>query len=547
MTISPSTDLYLLKLPIELDSSNQLTFSSKQEQASYFLSLQKIGETDFTYQRREGIVRYPAEIDSIIEYNYVMYRNENYSDKWFYAYITNMTYINDGMTAIEILEDPFQTWQFDLNFNPCFVEREHVNDDTVGLHTIDEGIGTGEYIFHGINSVSFPESCICFQVTERPNGAYSISPDSKIYNSTYSGLTLLTVENAQNADVLLEYYQRAGKGDAIVSIFVAPKAWSTEFFLHTLTVSDPQWSGNIYIGVMKESNGLNTLSNIDVSKPTKLGSYTPVNKKLLCYPFSMFTISNNNGAVVDYRYEDFSGSDKCSFNVQGAVGQGCQIKALPMQYKGEIQSIFNIQAQDYGINAGKLPLCGWKSDFFLNYMTQNAANIGVGMASSFVNAGTSLLGGIGQAVGGTIAGNPVGGALSGIGTAVSGITGVMSQFANLERAKIMPDQAKGNTGCSDFNYAMHDMFTVYQQCLRPEFAEIIDKYLSVFGYKVNELKSPNIRGRRNWNYVKTSGCNIHAYIPQEATDRIKEMFDKGITLWHNPATFLDYSQSNPIV
>lgn len=53
-----------------------------------------------------------------------MYKNSNYSNKWFYAYITRMEYENDGMTNIYITTDVFQTWQFDLNFKESFIERE---------------------------------------------------------------------------------------------------------------------------------------------------------------------------------------------------------------------------------------------------------------------------------------------------------------------------------------------------------------------------------------------------------------------------------------
>lgn len=56
-----------------------------------------------------------------------MYQNENYGKKWFYAFITNMTYENDGMTSITIATDVFQTWQFDINFKESFVEREMIN------------------------------------------------------------------------------------------------------------------------------------------------------------------------------------------------------------------------------------------------------------------------------------------------------------------------------------------------------------------------------------------------------------------------------------
>ena len=83
--------------------------------------------------------------------------------------------------------------------------------------------------------------------------------------------------------------------------------------------------------------------------------------------------------------------------------------------------------------------------------------------------------------------------------------------------------------------------------IRPEYARIIDGYFSAYGYKVNTIKIPNVTGRTNWNYVKTVGCYIDADIPQEDLQEIKNLFDKGITFWHNPLTFRDYSQSNAIV
>ena len=61
-----------------------------------------------------------------------MYQNESYSDKWFYAFITKMEYVNNGMTRIEIITDVWQTWQFDIEFKESFIEREMINvsDDT---------------------------------------------------------------------------------------------------------------------------------------------------------------------------------------------------------------------------------------------------------------------------------------------------------------------------------------------------------------------------------------------------------------------------------
>lgn len=131
MAITPQTEVRLLKLPITIDNKNQLTFASKEAQTTYFKSLTHLDIDNVQYQRKDNIIRYPAHIDSIIEYNYCMYQNENYTNKWFYAFITSMRYINDGLTEIQISTDVFQTWQFDITFKESFIEREmlSVSDD----------------------------------------------------------------------------------------------------------------------------------------------------------------------------------------------------------------------------------------------------------------------------------------------------------------------------------------------------------------------------------------------------------------------------------
>ena len=57
MAITPNTEVYLIKCPLELDNKNQLTFASKQDQEDYFLSLPNLPAYQFTYQRKDGVIR----------------------------------------------------------------------------------------------------------------------------------------------------------------------------------------------------------------------------------------------------------------------------------------------------------------------------------------------------------------------------------------------------------------------------------------------------------------------------------------------------------
>ena len=65
-----------------------------------------------------------------------------------------------------------------------------------------------------------------------------------------------------------------------------------------------------------------------------------------------------------------------------------------------------------------------------------------------------------------------------------------------------------------------------------------------FGYQTNKFKIPNINNRPTWNYVKTLACNINANIPQADLAEIKDMFNSGITLWHNTTNFKNYYANN---
>ena len=73
---------------------------------------------------------------------------------------------------------------------------------------------------------------------------------------------------------------------------------------------------------------------------------------------------------------------------------------------------------------------------------------------------------------------------------------------------------------------------------------MIDQYFDMFGYKVNTVKSPNVKSRKNWNYLKTINCNFTGNIPEKDMEKIKLIFDNGVTLWHNKDTMYDYNNDN---
>lgn len=531
--IIPNTDVILLKVPLEIDENNQLTFANVTAQYNYFFNLPKLAFDKFTYQRKDNTIRVPALVDDLYEYNYVMYRNSNHSNKWFYAFITDLTYVSDQVTAISIKTDVWQTWQFELVYKPVFVEREHVNDDTIGSHTVEENLDLGEYVINSSTTLKPNKTvkdydnvtitgltfAIVFQVTGLTNGiSIASSAFDAAYNGVFSGLKYFAVTSYSAARDIITRYDSDTVGNQIVSIFLAPKEYlsgAKKFGELGYNIYIPQDAGTV----------TTLLDSTTITRPSKLNGYTPKNNKLFTYPFSYIYVTNNVGVNTEFRYEDFASATP-KFFIAGALGQGCTTKLCPISYKGYTT---NSEVFEYGVVGAKYPVCAWSSDYYTNWVTQNAVNLGV-----------SAVSGVAGAVISASYGNYIGAASS----LVSSIGGIV---AKKYEAKTHPDQAKGNANSSDILIGWQRYFTVDCMSVRSEIAKIIDDYFSMFGYKVNSVKVPNVTGRTNWNFVKTVGCYIQADIPQTDLAEIKSMFDKGVTFWHNPTTFMDYSQNNAIV
>ena len=177
---TPSTAVYLCNTPLKSDNKNQISFNSREEQFSYFNGLAVRRFSDFTYQRKDSIIRVPINAEVLFNdgVNYVMYDNKNFSSRWIYAYITEIEYINANVSHIHIKTDVFQTWFLDCEILPSFVVRETVINDELFKHTLPENLPTGEQITvatttiaNSLNSQSpdeFDNNYYCVIMTSEP-------------------------------------------------------------------------------------------------------------------------------------------------------------------------------------------------------------------------------------------------------------------------------------------------------------------------------------------------------------------------------------------
>ena len=534
--------VYLLNTPLEDDMKNTLYFSSENAQHDYFVSTIGKSYLNVSYQSETKTFRCPDQIDTVRQYNYIMWQNSAYSNKWFYAFIKKYTYVSDGYTDVEFEVDPLQTWMFDIAIRPSFVEREHTNNDTVGYNTLPENVELGPYIKNantGTPQIG-PNTFWYAVAVSDVIGTLSNMPASKV-NNLPNGLFYIFTDSVSNLHTIVQMYDDAGKANAIYSMFVFPQSvlYIRQGDSATWAYQESTWKydGNTLhtsfsVKVPTTSSLVGTLvENYQVSVPSSVGmSYTPRNKKLLTFPYCYFNISNNAGTTVSYCYEDFNSTP--NFNMDGVLTNGCATKLYPTNYKN--MTITGGDHPDnpyeFGINGAKYPSISWNSDAYTNWLTQNAVNIGI-------SAGSTAL----STVAGLATGNYVGAGMS----LLSGVSNAVSQFYE---AKLMPDQTMGNTNVGDLDYTKHkSKFTVFPMSIKPEYARIIDDYFDLLGYATNRLKVPNTAHREQWWYTKTININITGNVPNDDMNKIKDAYNNGLTFWRYATNFLNYSLSNGIV
>ena len=510
--------------PLEDDLKNTLYFANETAQRNYFTSIISRTFTNVSYQSETRTFRCPDKLDNVRQYNYMMWQNTAYSNKWFYGFIKKMTYVNDNFTDVEFAVDPLQTFMFDITVKPSFVEREHTNDDSFGSNIIHEDLELGDYVETNLapeEKFTLGTKAFVIGVTKLDDNL--VSQTFVTLSSIPEALTYIGFDSLSDLKACVKMFNDHGHGDYINCVYCVP--FSCLSGKYTLTGD--------YEFVCYKNFTMKFDDSATLTVQNKLAdNYVPRNNKLLCYPFRYVQMSNLNGSVANYHYEDFKNPNTgeigtyLHFLLWGQAGVGCDIKVFPTNYKGIQNNI------DEGLTYGKLPVGSWNNDVFTNWLTQNAINIPIGFVSDIASIGVG------------IATAPEGGGMG----IVSGITGIANKLGQIYEHSLQPPQAEGATNVGNSMYAWGQSCMLFKHMsIKSQFARIIDDFFDMFGYATHRVKTPNTAHRQNWWYTKTIDCNITGNVPNDYMNQIKQAYNNGITFWRNPSNFLDYSVSNGIV
>lgn len=509
---------------------------------------------DYSFLRDTGTIQVKASYSTVCQANYMAFKNQDYSNKWFFAFIDEVIYKGDACTEIRYTIDKWSTWFSYWSAKACYVIREHVVDDTIGANTVSEGLDVGDYIINSAEYINYDTNVDIIVAVSDINIKFNDNTYLEYYQNNNLGRVFqgeyyyLFKDNDkyENARKFIRMYDSAGKGDAISSVFMIPNTMTNMLSFKTTssgtyTNSFTQQTVTVTYTYFYDPDVIQIETDRHININTTLNGYSPKNNKLFVYPYNCLEVTNNNGGSVIYQYEQFI-NNQPRFNVLGAVTPGCSIRLVPLYYnKLEEANLPRVSMSirygfNDGINLGKLPVGSWKSDVYINWLTQNGINQTWGMVKNSANAITSAS-----------TGNASG--------MVGGVLGIVDSLVNNEQRQVVPDSIKGNTNNGDVCFAStNTCFQVNKKSVRAEFARIIDDYFTRQGYMINRIKIPNMSHRQNYNFVKIANednvavPNNYNNICPPAVDleEINNLFRRGVTIWNNHTNLGDYSVSNNI-
>ena len=570
MAFKPTGQITLCKVDFDNSYKNVRYFENMTHQRAWFLGLEtKRTFTDYLFVRKvkddgtlKSSIKVNENIDSLYEFNYLHYYNNNVGTNsfglYFYCFITDLIYINESTTEVVFETDVYQTWMLKCELKESFVEREHSDPATEAEafpNVIPEPFNVNEFEYYEIES--FDSDYPSFKFFESDFGYLLITSDAifessneNVQSGLYQGLRFYFFNTYKLLSTKVESFNK----DIIMSITPIPK-----FTLVGCTIRTPppeDLEGDIW-----DSDGEYAPSSFDNDRvwgeivsntepreysfdlligaeeetfrffPSNFGDYVPLNKKLYAPQFRRLAISNGAGDVAEYDLSQFGNNTFASFTLYGDISCAPSMSIVPYSYKGVLNNA------DESISLSGFPQSSFASDTYKIWLAQNSGTLAIKTGASIVGLVTGAIAMM----------TPVT-AWMGAGMALSGVNGILNVINDQYKASMMPNVGRvGNPANNLLTVIGENRFRFFIKHVREEYAKQIDDFMTMYGYQVNEVKIPNVNLRPCWNYVKTNGVNIlpnTISVPNRDMIRLKQIFDDGVTLWKKGIQVGDYNNDN---
>lgn len=552
MPTIPNTTLYVGVVPWNSDLKNVQSYESRAVQISTIQGLLSHKYEHINIIRRDSDLILKGVNENLTQCNYLMYQNKDISDKWYFAFIDNVQYNSLNSVIISHIIDVWQTYQFDITYYKNLILRSHVakSADTVGRWLAPEPISVApefERKHNVFNDLSWAPQYVLHSTS-----VYNPNTKKYEYKGSGTGASLsaeygIFVDSDTDVQDVVKKYGKLSPAEALksdnddeysnwIADLLTGQIESFEKSLNnavklisTTSISQLQDHRNELIGLYAipawVHSGTNKYATNNIKKKevtttlpttTLACGYTPRNKKMLSSLCKAYLFYNENGFKLPLKPELFT-SDTPVFTV----------KATELSTNG-----FLLQIGSYADYTAKTNKISYNCENRLGY----DANTGLDKVLNTLTSAVGVVNAVGSVASQAFAGN--------VGGAVQGAVGAVQQSINMIDAL---GQRGVNTGASG------DIMSITEKRAMPVFADVspteaqcryIDDYLDVYGYAINEIGkiSSYMKNRSNWNYIQVANCNIKVSAPNDDFNKLKQMFESGVTIWHR--NFGDYDQNN---
>lgn len=497
---TPQTTIYLCD-QTGIDDSNKPYYKSDSEMVGWLMGKVKATFSDYSYQRADERQFCTVEYDyyDALTCDVIMWRNAGHSAKWIIANITELEWVNPNTTRIYFKVDAWCTFCGTAQLQPCFVEREHVENDWQGSLPNFANIGVSE----GFDCT--PERIVSQRWDdERVNDVilivYADKPSMQVsggwQHDVYTGLNYRTFASPGEANAFLTSLAEDEWSNLqdVVGVYTLPQ-YMIDGTLTSTEAPPPPWETAACAG--KYNNAKVYCSELCVFQiESPCGNDYTYKPELIPYPMLLYRVGRMAAGV---------GGAACY------VANYAYVENRPQTGQGLCAMITEVpQGQVVG-------------NSFSNMMAAQ-------LSSAAIRAtGNVLMTALGGAAGGP-----------GLGMAQQGVGGLISTGVDLASFTMHAKKASAgvNGGVSqNANLAMGlTNYRFMKRWYTPTEAVMtsIDNYFDRFGYRVDRLKTPSIT-RPRWNYLKCREAHIKGSMPYEYRVQIEQMLEKGVTFWNTGA------------
>lgn len=583
-------------LSYPLDNSHVRYFATLSAQNTFFSNLpnatspfnnqtyQRVGDYDLTF-------RVSGNMTQAQKWGYARFKNRDEANKWYYTFINQVEYIDDDTIKLHCSIDFFQTYVYDMTILQSMVERQHErlyqSNGLPIVNTVNENLDYGtEYDIVFNDSENFTQFYLLHVISTKEIGSggtgipiniIGIPTPVFVYCIPYllgddSGIKLKMLDGSIEYAPPLQLLFDSLKSDADIVNSVISCYWSVyngidfqrayDISTKTLdinkiggsqaitaigskiTISDTDW------GLVRITKVLNFQTK---TLPTVFEKYKGVpsynESKLLMSPYTIVELVDMKGGSVTLKPEYIDGKTfrllaRSGVSTQNKIAYMCDSYLTNVNNRQDISVYLNALIDD---SPNNIPiLTDASADYIqgnINQVNTQRANakkdMSVGIINSAVNAVPMFAMGMGGLGGAGLA--------SGIIENVNRNYNVQKELdAKMSDIKNIPPSVSAMGG--DSAYEMGNSFTfprVIVKTIKPEYQEKLSNFFKVYGYQVNRLTIPNLNTRLNWNYVKVTSLNVKSGYNRDIVMRFKEIFEKGVTLWHND-DIMNYDKSNGV-